>query len=154
MSAPAIQEARMSTMSPTLPSPTASPALIGGPQSAAAACPADPPARELAPGTLMLWRHVPLYTELVPGRLGLEPPTFVFYPFQAEAHTGTIDLRQFRFAYQAAAVAFAPGSGFTSVTLAETADPNGPAYTLASAGLVDLYSVGWAARTGAVTFNP
>ncbi len=84
----------------------------------------------------------------------MEPPTFVFYPFQAEPHTGMIDLRLFRFAYQAAAVAFAPGAGYTSVTLAETAEPSGPAYTLATTGLLNLYSVGWAARAGAVTFNP
>jgi hypothetical protein len=132
----------MSTMSPTLPSPTAAPAFVTT---------AEP--RELAPGTLMLWRHVPRSTESASGMVGLEPPTFVFNPFQAEPHTGMIDLRLFRFAYQAAAVAFAPGAGYTSVTLAETVDANGPAYTLATTGLVNLYSVGWAARAGAVGFN-
>ena len=133
----------MSTMSPTLPSPTAAPEFG-----------ATADRRALAPGTLMLWRHVPQCTESVPGMVGLEPPTFVFYPFQAEPHSGMIDLHVFRFAYQAAAVAFAPGAGCSSVTLAETADPKGPAYTLETTGLVDLYSVGWAARAGAVSFNP
>jgi hypothetical protein len=142
MSTPAIQETHMSTMSATLPSPTATPAFVTT---------AEP--REPAPGTLMVWRHVPGWTDAT-GLVGLEPPAFVFHPLQAEPHTGTIDLRQFRFAYQAAAVAFAPGPGYTSVTLAETADSSGPSYTLVTAGLVDLYSVGWAARAGAVTFNP
>lgn len=145
----------MFTQSPTMPSPPASPALVtGGEHGTAVTFRTDRMSRELAPGTLMLWRHVPPHHEVVPGVVGLEPPTFVFYPFQAEPHTGMIDLRQFRFAYQAAAVAFAPGCGCTSVTLAETADSSGPAYTLATSGLVDLYSVGWAARAGAVTFNP
>jgi len=143
MSAPAIQETLMSTMSPTLPSRTAAPAFVTTDKR-----------RAPAPGTLMLWRHVPQCSESVPGMVGLEPPTFVFYPFQAEPHSGMIDLRVFRFAYQAAAVAFTPGAGYTAVTLAETADPNGPAYTLETTGLVDLYSVGWAARAGAVSFNP
>jgi hypothetical protein len=143
MSASAIQETLMSTMSPTLPSPTASPAFVTTAER-----------RALAPGTLMLWRHVPQCAESVPGMVGLEPPTFVFYPFQAEPQSGMIDLHVFRFAYQAAAVAFTPGAGYTSVTLAETAVSNGPAYTLETTGLVDLYSVGWAARAGAVSFNP
>jgi len=143
MSAPAIQETLMSTMSPTLPSPTAAPAFVTTAER-----------RPLAPGTLMLWRDVPQCTESASGMVGLELPTFVFYPFQAEPHSGRIDLHVFRFAYQAAAVAFAPGAGYSSVTLAETADRNGPAYTPETTGLVDLYSVGWAARAGAVTFNP
>jgi len=133
----------MSTMSPTLPSPATSPAFATTTER-----------RALAPGTLMLWRHVPQCTESVLGAVGLEPPTFVFYPFQAEPHSGMIDLQVFRFAYQAAAVAFAPGAGCTAVTLAETADRKGPSYTLETTGLVDLYSVGWAARAGAVSFNP
>src|SRR3954463_11626294 len=127
MSAPAIQETLMSTMSPTLPSRTAAPAFVTTDKR-----------RAPAPGTLMLWRHVPQCTESAPGMVGLEPPTFVFYPFQAEPHSGTIDLHVFRFAYQAAAVAFTPGTDCTSVTLAETADPNGPAYTVENTGLVDL----------------
>jgi hypothetical protein len=130
-------------MSPTLPSPTAAPALVTTAER-----------RTLAPGTLMLWRHVPRCTESASGMVGLEPPTFVFYPFQAEQQSGLIDLHVFRFAYQAGAVAFTPGAGYSSVTLAETVDRNGPAYTLETTGLVDLYSVGWAARAGAITFNP
>jgi hypothetical protein len=130
------------------------PALSSGGQKLPGTVHEDRQRRPPAAGTLMLWRHVPQHTEFLPGIVGLEPPTFVFHPFQAEPSTGVIDLTQFRFAYQAAAAAFAPSQSYTSVTLSETADATGPTYVLNTSGLFNLYSIGWAARAGAVTFNP
>jgi hypothetical protein len=56
------------------------------------------------------------------------------------------------------AVAFTPGPGCTSVTLREALD-SAPSswvaeYRISDGGFVDLYTIGWAARTAEVVFNP
>jgi hypothetical protein len=71
--------------------------------------------------------------------------------------TGRIDLADFGCAHRVTAIAFTPGHGCSSVTLIEglqrSSDDQIAELEVAGGRFVDLYTVGWAARTAAIIFN-
>jgi hypothetical protein len=71
--------------------------------------------------------------------------------------TGWIDLAAYGCAHRATAIAFCPGDDYSSVTLSDALEPSAHCrageYELSNPGLLDLYTIGWAARTAAITFN-
>jgi hypothetical protein len=70
---------------------------------------------------------------------------------------GRVDLASLGCAHRVTAIAFTPGPGCRSVTLREALDTTSSSrvaeYRVRRAGFVDLYTVGWAARTAEVVFN-
>ncbi len=100
---------------------------------------------------LALWEHPSRHSSAV-GRFERHP-SIVLHPRQADLGTGIICLAALGFAYRACEAAFLPGDDWASVTLLETTDLNHPGLELTSAATINLFTIGWAARSGAVRFT-
>jgi hypothetical protein len=110
-----------------------------------------------AEATVLIW-----VDRVTPARpfqctVGSAPPSVVLHPGHADRERGLIDLADFGCAYRATAIAFSPGDEFSSITLCDTVNGRQESryaeYQIRRRGYLNLYTVGWAARTAAVTFN-
>ena len=108
--------------------------------------------RPLTTAALLLWEQMPTAPTSLLDLASLPTPSVVLHPGAAEDDR-VICLAAVGFAYRARAVAFAPAHGWTSVTLLEARGVPHPELELAAYGLVDLLSLGWAARAGAIRFS-
>ena len=113
---------------------------------------------ELTEATVLVWVDRVDPGDAFHGRVGLGAPTLVFSSCVTAGQGGRINLAALGYAHQVTAVAFTPGGGCSSVTLREALD-TGPSsrvaeYRVSTAGFLDLYTVGWAARTAELVFNP
>jgi hypothetical protein len=107
-----------------------------------------------AAATVLVWLDLARPRDTGQRLLGLVPASHVL----SAPGNGRIDLADFGCAHRVTAVAFTPGPGCTSVTLREALDtaPSSRVaeYRISDGGFVDLFTVGWAARTAEVVFNP
>ena len=108
--------------------------------------------------TLLVWVDRCDPGDAFHGRVGMGAPTLVFSSCVTGNQGGRINLAALGYAHQVTAVAFTPGGDCSSVTLREALD-TGPSskvaeYRVSTAGFLDLYTVGWAARTAELVFNP
>jgi hypothetical protein len=113
----------------------------------------DPPPLGRTEATLLVWVDRALPGSTLQGLVGLRPPSFVIRSGEADLVDGAVDLAAYGCAHRLTAIAFTPGAAHSSVTLAEALD-GGPEYHVVAEGFLDLYTIGWAARTAALTFNP
>jgi hypothetical protein len=121
--------------------------------------PDSPPTADLLPSvaSLQIWIDQAREAEDRRGLIALTLPKFVIRLDQARLSTGRIDLADFGCAHRVTAIAFSPGDGCSSVTLIDSLgySPEDRVTELEIGGhrFVDLYTIGWAARTAAVIFN-
>lgn len=99
---------------------------------------------------LMLWESPSRLTS----HAGIieRPPSIVLHPHQADPGTGIICLAALGFAYRACEAAFVPADDWASATLLETTDLSQPCLELTSGRTLNLFTIGWAARSGAIRF--